>query len=70
MTCTYIKIDLVNMNSYIILVKICKLVLKILRGNENLAKIKGHNSGTNLGKMACHNPKLDHININTHTKFG
>ena len=28
--------------------KICQLVLKILSGNEILAKIKGHNSGTNV----------------------
>ena len=32
--------------------------------------IKGHNSGTNLEKMISNNPKLDHVNINAHTKFG
>ena len=34
--------------------------------DEILALIKGHNSGTNLGKMICNNPKLDHDNINAH----
>ena len=35
----------------------------------NFGVNKGPNSGTNLGKMMCNNPKLDHVNINTHTKF-
>ena len=37
---------------------------------RNFGVIKGHNSGTNLGKMMCNNPKLYHVNINAHTKFG
>ena len=45
-------------------------VLKILRGNEILAQIKGHNSGTNLGKMMGYNPKLDLVNMNAYIKFG
>ena len=32
--------------------------------------IKGHNSSTNLGKMACNNPKLDFVNMNACIKFG
>ena len=50
--------------------KLCLVVLKLLSGNENLAKIKGNNSGTNFGKIMCNNPKLDHVNINAHTSFG
>ena len=23
-----------------------------------------------MGKITCNNPKLDHVNINAHTKFG
>ena len=65
------KLDLVNMNAYIKLSAIMSIfVLKILSGNEILALIKGHNSGINLSKMTCNNPKLDHVNINAHTKFG
>ena len=41
--------------------KFCLFVLKI---------IKGHNSGTNFGKMACNNPKLDLVNMNAYIKFG
>ena len=44
------------------LVKFYNLVLKILIGNEILAGIKDHNSGTNVGKMRCNNPKLDLVN--------
>ena len=51
-------------------VKFCKFVLKILRGNEILRSVKGHNSVTNMRKMMCNNSNLDHVNINAHTKFG
>ena len=46
--------------------KICQLVLKILSGNEISAQIKGHNSGTNVRKMTCNNPKLDLANMNAY----
>ena len=52
------------------LVKFYQSVLKILKGNENLTSIKGHNSVTNLRRMTGNNPTLDPVNINTHTKFG
>ena len=52
------------------LVKICQFVLKILSGNEILAKNKGLNSGTNERKMTCNNPNLDLVNINVHKKIG
>ena len=51
------------------LVKFCPLVLKILRGNEILTSIKGHNSVANLRKMTLYNPNLDLINVNVYTKF-
>ena len=52
------------------LVKKCQLVLKILSGNEISALIKGHNSGTNLRKILCNNPKLDLAKVNAYIKFG
>ena len=30
----------------------------------------GRNSGTNVQKMTCNNPKLDLVNINAYIKFG
>ena len=50
--------------------KFCQLVLKILSRNEILAKIKGHNSGTNVRKITCSNPNVDLVNINAYIKFG
>ena len=35
-----------------------------------MSKIKGHNSGTNVRKMTCDNPKLDLVNVNAYIKFG
>ena len=32
--------------------------------------MKGHNSGTNIRKNTCHNPKLDLVNMNACIKFG
>ena len=52
------------------LVKICQLVLKILSGNEILAKIKGHNSGTNERKITCNNTNLDIVNVKAHKTLG
>ena len=43
------------------LVKFCPLVLKILRGNEILTSIKGHNSVANLRNLPLYNPNLDII---------
>ena len=49
--------------------KICQVVLKILRGNEISAYIKGNNCGINFLKMVCNNPKLDLVNMNAYMKF-
>ena len=46
--------------------KKCWLGLKILNGNEISALIKGHNSGTNLRKIRCNNPKLDIAKMNAY----
>ena len=32
-------------------------------------QIKHHNSGTNVRKMMCNNPKLDPANMNAYIKF-
>ena len=50
--------------------KICQFVLKILSKNEILTEMKGHNSGTNMGKRICNNPNLDLVNMNAYIKFG
>ena len=46
------------------------MVLKLLRGNEILTSIKGHNSVANLQKMTLYNPNLDLVNANVYTNFG
>ena len=52
------------------LVRFCQFVLKISSGNEILTSIKGHNSIKILRKMMGYNPKLDHVNVDVHTKSG
>ena len=52
------------------LVKFCQFLLKILSGKEILTSIKGRNSIKILRKMTGNNPKLDHVNVDVHTKFG
>ena len=52
------------------LVRLCRFVLKILSGNEILTSIKGHKSFKILQKMTGNNPKLDHVNVDVHIKFG
>ena len=36
---------------------------------RNISVNQGY-SGTIVRKMMCNNPKVDHVNINAHTKFG
>ena len=52
------------------LVRFCQFVLKILSGNKILTSIKGLNSVKILRKMTGNNPKLDHVNVDVHMKFG
>ena len=61
------NVDFVNMNEYNL---VNLVVCKILNGNENLALIKGHNSGTNVRKIKCNNPNVDHDNMNAYLKSG
>ena len=42
----------------------------MLNGNEFLALIKDHNSGTNTRKMMCDNPNVYLVNMKAHIKFG
>ena len=42
----------------------------MLSGNEILAQIKGHNSGTSVPKMLCGNPNVDLVNIIAFIRFG
>ena len=58
MMCNNPKLNLVIMNAFI------KFGVILSSRNEILAQIKGHYSGTNLGKMKCNNPKLDLVNMN------
>ena len=51
------------------LVRFCLFVLEILSGNKILTSIRGRNSKI-LRKMTGNNPKLDHVNVDVHTKFG
>ena len=64
------NLDIINVMCIQNLVKLCPLVLQILRGNEILPSIKGHNSVANLRNLPLYNPNLDIINVNVYTKFG
>ena len=52
------------------LVRFCPAIHKILNGNEILTSIKGRNSIKIMQKITGNNPKLDHVNVDVHTKFG
>ena len=52
------------------LVRLCQFVREILSGNKIPTSIKGCNSVKILRKMTGSNPKLDHVNVDVHTKFG
>ena len=64
------KLDLVDVNVHTKFGQILSSALKILRGNEILTSIKGHNSVKILRKMTGNYPKLDHVNDDVNTKFG
>ena len=52
------------------LVTFCQFVVKILSGNEILTSIKGLNSVKILRTITGNNPKLDHVDVDVHIKFG
>ena len=58
------------MNAYKIFSEFLSISTKDVEGKRNFGYIKGHNSGTNLRKMTCNNPKLDLVNMNAYIKFG
>ena len=63
------NLDLVNMNAYIKFGEFLSICSQDIERKQNFGYIKGHNSGTNVRKIMYNNPKVDHVNINTHTKF-
>ena len=63
------KLDLVSINAYTKYDEILSIGSQILSGNENLTSIKGHNSVTNVRKIAGNIPKLDLVSINAYTIF-
>ena len=69
MTCNNHKLDLVNMNPYIKFGENMSSTSQDIERKEISAWIKRHNSGTNVPKNMGNNPKVDHVNINAHTKF-
>ena len=58
------------MNAYTKFGEFLSICSKDIELKQNFGYIKGHNSGTNLRKMARNNPKLDLVNMNADIKFG
>ena len=58
------------MNAYIKLVEILSICSQDIERKRNFGVNQGHNSGTNVRKMTCHNPKLDLAKMNAYIKFG
>ena len=50
--------------------KFFKFALKKLSGTENLTRIKGHNSITNMRKMMLNNSNLALVNMKAYIIFG
>ena len=69
MTCNYPKLDLVMMNAYIKFGENMSSSSQDIERKRNFGVNLGADSGTYLQKLMCNNPKVDHVNINTHTKF-
>ena len=53
-----------------ILPRFCQFGLKILSGNEILKSIKGRNSVKISQRITGNDFKLDHVNVDVHTKLG
>ena len=64
------NVDLVKDNDIQNLDSFCQFVLKLLRKNQILTSIKGHNSVVNLRKTTIYNTDVDLVNNNVFTKFG
>ena len=52
------------------LVRFYQFVFEILSGNEIKTSIKDRNSVKILQKIKGNNPKLNHVNVDVHSKFG
>ena len=70
MSCIDPKLDLVNINAYIKIGKNMSSSPQDVERKRYFVVKKGYNSGSNMAKLMCSNPKLIHVNINVHTKFG
>ena len=72
MLCDNPNVDLVNMNAYMD-IKFGEILSISSQDNErkrNFGINQSHNSGTNLRKIMCNNPKIDLVNMNAFIKFG
>ena len=58
------------MNAYKICSEFLSISSKDVEEKRNFGYLKGNNSGTNLRKRTCNNPKLDLVNMNAYIKFG
>ena len=58
------------MNAYIKFGEFLSICSQDIERKQNFGYINGHNSGTNMRKMTCNNPKLDLFNMNAYIKFG
>ena len=50
--------------------EICQICSQDIEWKLDFGINQGHNSGTNVRKMTCNNPKLDHVNMNVYIRFG
>ena len=58
------------MNAYIKFGEFLSICSQDIERKQSFGNIKGHNSGTNLRKMTCNNPKLDLAHMDAYFKFG
>ena len=70
MMCNNPRLDFVNINAYIKFYENISSRSQDSEGKQNLALMKGRNSGKNLRKMMCNYPKLDLAKIKAYIKFG
>ena len=70
MTCIILKLDLGNINAQIKLGENQSVCSRDIERKRNFGVNQGHNSGTNVRKKMCSNPKLRLVNINAYIKFG
>ena len=54
------------MNAYIKFGEYLSIYSQDIEQKQNFGYINCHNSGTNLRKMTCNNPKLDLVNMNVY----